>query len=166
MLLALDPGCENSAVVSLWADKIDGFIMPNQELLRWLGHDIDDSYTRGWTLVIEQVESYGMPVGREVFETVFWSGRFAQAWAARGGVWILMPRRAVKLALCGSPRATDATIRQALVDRFGPGKDRAIGRKASPGPLYGIKADMWQALALGVVYQEMTQNDRSLAASK
>lgn len=150
MLLALDPGCDQSAVILMESGEVRGFIMPNPDLLKWLGlREASRS-----TLVIEQVESYGMPVGREVFETVFWSGRFAQAWAARGGVWTRMPRRAVKMALCGSPRATDATIRKALVDRFGPGKDRAIGRKASPGPLYGIKSDMWQALALAVTYLE------------
>jgi hypothetical protein len=105
-------------------------------------------------LVIEQVAGMGMPVGAEVFETVFWSGRFAQKWESQGGVWARLPRRAVKLALCGSVRATDATIRQALVDRYGPGRAAAVGVKAKQGPLYGIKADLWQALALAVTYQQ------------
>ena len=99
-------------------------------------------------LVIEQVESYGMPVGREVFETVFWSGRFVEAW---GGTFALMPRREVKLHLCRSSKATDGTIRQALIDLFG-GHDRAIGHKKMRGPLYDIKKDLWSCLGLGVTY--------------
>ena len=92
-----------------------------------------------------------MPVGVEIFQTVFWSGRFAQAWP---GTWSLLPRRAVKLALCHSARATDATVRQALIDRYGPGRQQAIGTKKAPGPLYGITADCWQALALAIAYEE------------
>jgi hypothetical protein len=58
------------------------------------------------------------------------------------------------LQLCGSSRANDATIRQALLDRYGPGREKAVGTKANPGPLYGIKADLWQALALAVTYSD------------
>jgi hypothetical protein len=90
-----------------------------------------------------------MAVGAEVFDTVWWAGRFAEA-CQRVPV-VMLPRRAVKLALCADSRAKDANIRQALIDRFG-GKDAAIGRKAAPGPLYGISRDMWSALAIAVTY--------------
>jgi hypothetical protein len=99
-------------------------------------------------VVIEKVESYGMAVGAEVFDTVLWAGRFAEA-AHRVPV-VLLPRRAVKLALCGDSRAKDANIRRALIDRFGG--QAAIGRKASPGPLHGISRDVWAALAIAVTY--------------
>ncbi len=62
----------------------------------------------------------------------------------------MLPRRAVKLALCGDSRAKDANIRQALIDRFGG--SAAVGRKAAPGPLYGISRDVWSALAIAVTY--------------
>ncbi len=99
-------------------------------------------------VVIEKVESYGMAVGAEVFDTVLWAGRFAEA-AHRVPV-VMLPRRAVKLALCADSRAKDANIRQALIDRFGG--SAAIGRKAAPGPLYGISRDVWSALAIAVTY--------------
>lgn len=99
-------------------------------------------------VVIEKVESYGMAVGAEVFDTVLWAGRFAEA-AHRVPV-VMLPRRAVKLALCADSRAKDANIRQALIDRFGG--SAAIGRKAAPGPLYGISRDVWSALATAVTY--------------
>lgn len=101
-------------------------------------------------VVIEKVEAMGMAVGAEVFETVWWSGQFAEA--ARWFRVDRVTRRQVKLHLCGNMRAKDPNIRQALIDRFG-GPD-AIGKKASPGPLYGIAADVWSALAVAVTYAD------------
>lgn len=101
-------------------------------------------------LAIEMIASYGMPVGREVFETCVWIGRFIEAW---GGPYTLVYRKDVKLHLCGQPRAKDSNIRQALIDRYG-GKDRAVGKKATPGPLYGVSADVWSALAIAVTFAD------------
>ncbi len=53
----------------------------------------------------------------------------------------------------------DAILRQLVIDRYG-GKDKAIGKgptkktAGSPGPLYKISKDMWQALALAIAYKE------------
>lgn len=104
------------------------------------------------TVVIEGIESFGMAVGKEVFETVFWSGRFAE----KAGVFHRVFRKQVKLHLCGSMKAKDPNIRQALIDRFGgvEGKAKAIGKKAEPGPLYGIKSHIWSALAVAVTYSD------------
>jgi hypothetical protein len=52
-----------------------------------------------------------MAVGAEVLETVPWAGCFAEA-AHRVSV-VMLPRRAVKLAVCGDSRAIDANSRQA-----------------------------------------------------
>lgn len=100
-------------------------------------------------LAIEMIASYGMPVGREVFETCLWIGRYIEAWEARGGRYQLVYRKDVKMFLCESMRAKDANIRAALIDRFG-GKDRAIGKKSAPGPLYGMIGDCWSALAVAL----------------
>ena len=94
------------------------------------------------------VASYGMPVGAEVFETVFWIGRFYERHENEGGRVARVFRKDVKMHLCGQTKAKDSNIRQALIDRYGPGKEKAIGLKKTPGPLYGIKGDEWQALAL------------------
>jgi len=56
----------------------------------------------------------------------------------------------VKLHLTQTRRAKDANIRQALIDRYGPGKALAVGLKATPGPLYGLTGDCWSALAVAV----------------
>jgi hypothetical protein len=103
-------------------------------------------------LVIEKIESFGLAVGVTVFETVFWSGRFAEAW---DGHFDRIGRMAIKMHLCQSSRAKDANIRQALIDRFGPSRELAIGNKAWPGPLYGISKDVWSALAVAVTYSDI-----------
>jgi hypothetical protein len=113
--------------------------MQNPDLLAFIPV-VDDADA----LAIEMVASYGMPVGREVFETVRWIGRMQQVWHNPEAVRFVY-RQDVKLHLCGSPRAKDANIRQALIDKLGP-----VGTKAAPGPLYGIKSHVWSALAVAV----------------
>lgn len=105
-------------------------------------------------LAIEMVASYGMAVGKDVFETCVWIGRFVQAYPGRTH-WVY--RKDVKMALCGSMRARDSNIRQALTDRYGPGREKAVGRKKAPGPLYGIRTHLWSALAVGVTWQQEQQ---------
>ncbi len=97
---------------------------------------------------IEQIASFGMAVGAEVFETCYESGRLAQCTPNPDAV-LRVKRIEVKTHLCHSAKANDSNIRQALIDRFG-GKDNAIGRKASPGPLHGVSGDVWAALAVAV----------------
>uniref|UniRef100_A0A6M3LMW5 Uncharacterized protein n=1 Tax=viral metagenome TaxID=1070528 RepID=A0A6M3LMW5_9ZZZZ len=150
IILAIDPGTVQSAwLVWTGSSVANHAIEPNVELIARLRQRRG---AIGWAdcAVIEQIASYGMPVGAEVFETVRWSGRFEEA------LYPVpvhqLPRRAVKLHLCGSARAKDANVRQALLDKFG-GR-AAIGRKAAPGPLYGIKSDLWAAFGVAVTFAE------------
>lgn len=139
---AVDPGTYKSAYV-VFADGMPRSfgILENDKLLEMV------QTSAYGTLAMEMIASYGMPVGREVFTTVLWIGRIIQA-STRPHV--LVYRKDVKLHLCGSPRANDASVRQALIDRYGPGKELAIGRKANPGPLYGVSKDVWAALGVAV----------------
>lgn len=149
VVLAIDPGYEQSAIVTLSARSVSAKTVANREVLQEL-RTSEHRKVKSSRLVIEQIESFGMPVGREVFETVFWSGRFAEAWGRSN--FDRISRREVKLHLCGSARAKDANVRQALIDRFGPGKDKAVGIVKAKGPLYGIVGDQWAALAVAVTW--------------
>jgi hypothetical protein len=146
-ILAIDPGTIQSAWVDVREGVPLGFgIMPNEALLENLrviggGYEYD-------VVVLEKVESYGMAVGREVFDTVHWNGRFTEA--AHPIRVVQIPRREVKLYLCGSPKANDSNIRAAIIDRYGG--IAARGTKKSPGVLYGISKDVWSALALALTY--------------
>lgn len=146
-ILAIDPGNEHSGWVVYDGSRVRRFGYDrNEDLLPEL------QQLGGDTLAIEMIASYGMPVGREVFETCMWIGRFVQAWC---GPHELVYRRDVKLHLCGQARAKDAHIRQSLIDRFGPGKEKAIGTKKSPGPLLGVSGDVWSALAVAVTWSDL-----------
>lgn len=154
-LLAIDPGNEESAYVVYDTARgvpIEFQKLANGELLSRV-RGAPTSATR-WQhithVAIEMIASYGMPVGREVFETFLIIGRLQEAWQLEH---TLVYRREVKLHLCGQARAKDPNVRQALIDRYG-GKDKAIGKKATPGPLYGVSADVWSALAIAVTWSE------------
>lgn len=145
-ILAIDPGTGESAYV-VWDNKreivLARGIESNSVLIQRL---IGKDFSNCAILIIEMVESFGMPVGKEVFETCVWIGRFIQAWKGKSE---RLYRREVKMQLCGTARAKDSNIRQYLIDRFGK-----PGTKKNPGKLYGIKADLWSALALAVTYAD------------
>lgn len=160
-ILAIDPGTVVSGWVH-WRDThvVESGVMDNRDLmLKILWNRYPRTMKDPALLAIEWIESFGMPVGREVFETVRWIGRFQQAFDPYAGInfegqpdrvekTTLVPRREVKLALCGNVRAKDANIRQALLDRVG-----APGTKAKPGPTYGVKSHAWSALAVAVTVE-------------
>jgi len=156
VILGIDPGNEQSALVLYDTDTRD--------LLAWVKCDNEGALTRidDWrewpskptVLAIEMVASYGMAVGATVFETCVWIGRFIERWETHNLIdTFRVYRRDVKLHLCNSSRAKDANVRQALVDRYG-GKEKAIGKKATPGPLYGLSGDGWSALAVAITHAE------------
>src|SRR5262249_23466155 len=133
---------------------------PNEEWLEEL-QTYDGWRQPGRVLVIEQMQlftsNYG--VGQEVFDSVFWSGRFVQAWAPRRFERIL---RAKVRGHLGASKGGDAAVRAALIDRFGPYKEVAIGKKSAPGPLYRIHGHEWQALAVAVTWYDLHATDGEL----
>lgn len=107
-------------------------------------------------VAIEMVASYGMAVGREVFETCVWIGRFTQALQGENINYIY--RREEKLALCHDSKAKDSNIRQALIDRYAKHDlKNGKGTKANPDVFYGVSKDVWQAIAVGVTHFEKQQ---------
>lgn len=157
MILAIDPGNEKSAFVLMnWDLRPLEFKKAGNDAILKRIPLLMDMYG-DFTLAIEMVASYGMPVGASVFETCVWIGRFWQACGA-------LPRKALvyrmdeKLTLCHDSRAKDANIRQALIDRFAPDTPNGgKGTKKAPGWFYGFSADVWQAYAVGVTYADMAE---------
>jgi hypothetical protein len=148
-IYAIDPGTTESALVVYAVHEqrvIQHETIANEVMLERLGWAARQFV--GAVLVVEQIESFGMAVGRETFETVWWAGRFHQVFTV--GPRARVTRRDVKLHLCGTSKAKDANIRQAILDRFGGSS--AIGRKKTPGPLYGVKGHEFAALAVALTF--------------
>ena len=142
-ILAIDPGLTESGFV-VWngVAAVDFGIETNENILERIG-------ATKTPIVCEMVASYGMAVGRSVFETCVWIGRFQQACEATSSAWNTMFRLDVKLHICRSSKAKDSNIRQALIDRLGE-----VGTSKNKGPLFGVKSHIWAALALAVAFYD------------
>ncbi|HCY85833.1 MAG TPA: hypothetical protein DHV36_11925 [Desulfobacteraceae bacterium] len=108
-LLCIDPGTTHSGVVIFDGKSVSdvGTEVENGWLLNAIGlMDADH-------MAIEMVACYGMPVGKETFETCVWIGRFIEKFR---GDHTKVFRKDVKLNLCNSMRAKDANIRQAAYE--------------------------------------------------
>ena len=147
-MIAIDPGPTNSAFVVMSNGNILEFgIVPTMQLVDRLASTPQHNHIA----VIEMIASYGMSVGAEVFDTCVKIGMMMEANARNCE---LMYRREVKMHLCGVMTAKDSNIRQRLIDIYGPGKEKAIGLKKTPGPLYGVSKDVWAALGVAVTWTE------------
>lgn len=150
-IFAIDPGNIESGYVVAVHDglEISGVLgkgkVQNEHIFQLLKEYADAD------VAIEMVASYGMPVGKEVFDTCVWIGRFVQA--AKGHRVELIYRKDEKMYLCGQLTAKDANIAQSLVDRFAPGQpNRGKGTVKHPGFFYGFSGDIWQAMAVATTY--------------
>lgn len=147
-ILAIDPGNIESAycVLDESYKPIEFDKIKNDELLSNLpvllgNYEITD-------VAIEMIASYGMAVGKEVFDTCVWIGRFVQKCESLADVSYVY-RKEVKMNLCGSMKAKDSNIRMALMDRFGE-----VGTKNNKGFFYGFRNDIWSACAVGVTFKD------------
>ena len=156
-IIGVDPGPKYSALVLyLPSDGAIGSGAPVITDMLYLlndgiAHYLRSAGTERRVLAIEMIASYGMAVGREVFETCVWIGRFIEC--SRPMKVQKVYRADVKMHLCRNMRAKDTNVRQALIDKFGP-----PGTAKNPGLIYGMKGDLWSALGVAVTYAEGGQN--------
>lgn len=159
-LLAIDPGNTQSGwcVIDTTSRRPVAFgKTPNGSLRDNLHANILDTVDH---VAIEMIAAYGMAVGADVFETCVWIGRYVELATTANLAPQLVKRQPVKLHHCGSVRATDANIRQALVDRFAPGQpNHGKGTTRLPGWFHGFRADIWQAYALAVYAADKLESD-------
>ena len=152
-ILAIDPGNMQSAYVlmrdykPIEFEKIDNeeFMFVLKEFL-YSGH-IDK-------VVIEMVASYGLPVGKDVFETCVFIGRIVETCNHIGKPYDFVYRKDVKMNICHQmTKVNDATIRHALINRFAEHDFKTgKGTKKNPDFFYGFGADVWSAYAVGVTH--------------
>lgn len=143
-ILAIDPGNVESAYVLMDSETykpIEFGKVENNIMLDLIFDYVYDDF------VIEMIQSYGMGVGKSVFDTCVWIGRFVQQASHFTDKIEYIYRAEEKMNLCHSMKAKDSNIRQALIDRFGE-----VGTKNKKGYFYGFKKDIWASYAVGVTY--------------
>ena len=102
MILGIDPGTAQSAYV-LYEFEIpkivDMGILPNDIFFDKM-KEYCKCYGDSFMACVEDVGCYGMPVGREVFEMVRFSGRLQQLFFDSLILCKFVPRREIKLYFC------------------------------------------------------------------
>jgi len=169
MIIAIDPGPEESAIVCYVESASVGYecgqpiewsIGPNEYIRREI-IDMASRYDDATTLAIEYTPPYSLQttsgrhyVPNQVALTAIEIGRFVQLWSVYERPAVLVSRMDVKKHLLGRATGNDAAITQAILARYGGTRENAVGKKTSPGPLYGLKRDLWSALAVAITWDE------------
>lgn len=155
-IIAIDPGNKQSAMVIIDADTLrplEMHLMPNEDLQMYIKCLRCDETDRA---AIEMLQSYGMPIGRDVLDTAVWIGRFFETLKRK---MYYEPdyvyRKDEKTHICQDSRAKDTNIRQALINRFCTHDFKfGKGTKDDPDWFTGFRKDMWAAYAVGLTYVE------------
>lgn len=161
-ILAIDPGTTESGYVLRDTENADSAaitkgIGDNEHIKSML---INMSVEHIDLLLIEMIASYGMAVGKDVFETCVWIGQFMGAherWVDGKRVYrpvARMTRSEVRQVLTGKQSGvTDSVVSQRCKDIYAPGvRNHGKGTKDNPGYFYGFSKDIWQAFALSEAY--------------
>jgi len=123
----------------------------HETIIFMLQHDGIDS--ENLTVACEGLQCFGMPVGKETFETAYNIGELRYLCFDQGIAFKMVFRSEVKNFLCHSAQAKDSNIRQAILDSFpatGGGTTPQVGTKKQPGPLFGVSSHSWSALAVAL----------------
>lgn len=153
IVVAIDPGPVKTAYCIFKVPSI-----PTQDLPEILSFGIRENkdVLRAFSvydpnrIAIEMIASYGMAVGASVFDTCVWIGRFAQALDEFQEKTTFIFRKDVKMHLCGSMKAKDSNIRQAILDLYIAKYGEGVTKKG--GMLYKASKDIWAAIGVGLTY--------------
>lgn len=163
--VGIDPGDKVSAYVMIDTHAtpiVAKGIIENEKMLilckSWGHCKVLGSAAPDVLCVEKMVSSYDGKIGMEVLNTMFWAGRFVEAW---GDKFEMIARATIKARITGRSSAKDKHVRAKLIEKYG-GQAKAIGKKKiGYGPLHGVKEHEWQALAAAVYYVE-TRNSFKL----
>lgn len=151
MILALDVGTKDSAycyIDEITYKPVNFGKINNNDLLEIVK---EGKYNK---MIYEGFACYGMPVGQSTITSIEWNGRYKQIALDLNKEVDVVYRSEEKMNLCGTMKAKDSNIRQALIDRFGD-----VGTKKNQGWFYGFKADIWSSYAVGVTYLDRSEKN-------
>lgn len=140
VVLGIDPGPKESAVAYFNGKTVHTDMYLNETLVSMLSAGIQPAEH----YACEMVQPMGFVVGKEVFETVWWIGRYYEAlWAmGTGKTMALIYRSTIKAAIVGTVRSKDKDVRAALIQR--------LGKEATKD----VVTHQWAALAVAVYHYD------------
>lgn len=153
-ILSIDPGSAESAYALIIGNRgddpfqiIDAGKVSNEAMITLI--NMDEWGLGRMDVVVEGIQSYGMPVGREVFDTCYMVGRLLQLCDMLGHPNTVYNRPEYSKAICGTNKVTDAILRQSLRLRFGDDTKKT-------DPLYPLRgnSDKRSAYALAVYHYD------------
>ena len=151
-ILSLDVGTTESAYAIMDYTRENPLMefgkIPNDEITMLIGAVAPYPHETV-KLAYEEFASYGMPIGKTTMKSIWWNGYFCRVSEEQGVDFFPVFRKDVKMHLCGTMKAKDTNIRQALIDKYG-----AVGTKKNQGILYGVSKDVWSAIAINVTFHE------------
>jgi Holliday junction resolvasome RuvABC endonuclease subunit len=147
--LGIDPGSTETAYCRIdenyniyKADKI-----PNDTLIDHQLCGVDH-------IAVESIQSYGMAVGRSIFDTTYMIGRIIQKAIDLNIPYTLYPRPEYARAICGVGKINDKIVRQSLELRFG-GYNKGEALNLLKG-----NSDKRSAFAVAVYHVDMMKGAR------
>lgn len=162
LVIGIDPGPLTSGLVvyQLPEEGTVGRVVHSDKDadLPWLRSVVDGwrhrARTMGMPLSVAVERTQAGPPSTAVVRTTEVVGRIWEACTARKLDCHLYYRRQVLQALgCARQGNKDSHVRNALIEIHGGSRQVAIGKKADPGPLYGVSSHAWQAL--GIVFAHL-----------
>lgn len=151
LILAVDPGSETHGVVLYnaasrrlsWVDKAASI------------EDICSRMHSMWAdgvpyrVVVERVTAQQY-AANSLLRTAEWGGYIMAEAKGCGAPFLWLTRSQVLTELHVSGGSRDAQVRARMIELHGGSKEAAVGKKAAPGPLYGVTSHAWQALGVAV----------------
>jgi hypothetical protein len=176
-ILGIDPGDVQSAYALLehkTMKVITKGIESNHEMLLGFMGDPETFFNEQYDVIlIEYPAPRGQPMFTQLVDTIYWIGRFDQACQMS---MKRIDRKDVKMTLCGTTRAGDPNISAAIKSIFSEhhheyvknnkGRQPIIGTAGAEGPLYGVKKDIWAALAVCMTYADGLGKESQVALNK
>jgi len=172
MILGIDPGPVTCGVV-LYSSTTKHVsethkAMPVSEVLTRLA-DPEDRWRyyvgMGGAVAIERVQSTGQS-GASLLHTSEVVGKIWHQAESRNLRVVLLYRREVCSWLHVHGAGKNSKVRVAMIEMHGGTKEAAVGRKKTPGPLYGVATHAWQALGLAYVAAQMIEQGHGWASKE
>lgn len=156
-ILAIDPANKQTAYVIFDKETFEIYdkdLVPNDEFIQVM---LEGNYDE---VALEIIVNMGM-AGKTVFRTAEYVGIYSYLANKMNKELYRISRPQVKkhFKVKRSTKkqkqpSADSQIRTSLINRFGE-----VGTKKNQGYFYGFKADIWQAMAVGVYHADTSKDN-------